>query len=91
MKICKNNTVAYRDYGEFGVVMNIRNSRLLKLNPVGVDVWEFLHARSCVGIDEIVDNIHDLYGVERERIASDVKELLGGLSAAGIVKISEGN
>lgn len=91
MKICINKTVAFRDYGEFGVVMNIRNSRLLKLNPVGVDVWQFLHARSCVAMDDIVENIHDLYGVEKERVEGDVKNLLGGLSAAGIVRISEGN
>ena len=91
MKICKNNTIAYRDYGQFGVVMNARNARFLKLNTVGVDVWEFLQSRSCVGFDEMVNAIFESYDVERGRLESDIKDLLVGLSAAGIVMISEEN
>lgn len=90
MKICKGKTVAYRDYGEFGVVLNARNSRFLKLNPVGVNVWEFVQNHGCVELEQVVDEILSIYDVDRQRARSDVEQLVRGLGGVGIVDLREG-
>jgi hypothetical protein len=57
-----------------GVLLDLEHDRLLKLNPVGVEIWKLL----SVGESEprIVQEIAERYGVDNERVERDVRALL---------------
>jgi hypothetical protein len=60
------------------VLFDLEHDRLLKLNPVGVEIWKLL----SVGESEplIVHQIAQRYGVDQERVACDVRVLLAKIA-----------
>jgi hypothetical protein len=57
-----------------GVLLDVEHDRLLKLNPVGLEVWKLLAADATEA--QIVARIAEQYGVDPGRVAPDVRALL---------------
>jgi hypothetical protein len=57
-----------------GVLFDLENDRLLKLNAVGVEIWKLLAAGETE--PQIVLTIAQKYGVVHARVAEDVRALL---------------
>jgi hypothetical protein len=64
------------------VVLDLEHDRLLKLNPVGVEIWELLRAGGTE--TQVVAKIAQKYGVDHRRVAGDVRALLRRISELGI-------
>ena len=64
------------------VLLDIEHDRLLKLNRMGVEIWDLLNR----GKSElaIVEKIAQQYNADRERVAQDVRALLKRISELGI-------
>lgn len=60
------------------VLLDLNHDRLLKLNPVGVAIWNLLRAGDSE--PEIVGKIARRYGVDQQRVAADVRALLGKIA-----------
>ncbi len=61
-----------------GVLFDIEHDRLLKLNPVGVEIWKLLTGGESE--PHIVLRIAEKYGVDQSRVAKDVRALLGKIA-----------
>ena len=64
------------------VLLDLEHDRLLKLNPVGVEIWKLLDAGRTEA--EIVRRIAHEYGVDSQRVGDDVQALLRRISELGI-------
>jgi Transglutaminase-like superfamily/Coenzyme PQQ synthesis protein D (PqqD) len=64
------------------VVLDLERDRLLKLNPVGVEIWKLLKAGDSE--PEIVRKIAKTFRVDEPRVGKDVRALLQQVSDLGI-------
>jgi hypothetical protein len=64
------------------VVLDLERDRLLKLNPVGVEIWKLLKAGDSES--QIVRTVAEEYRVDPGRVARDVRALLQKLSELGV-------
>jgi hypothetical protein len=60
------------------VVLDVEHDRLLKLNPVGAEIWKLFTAGECEPL--IVLQIAERYGIDQERVARDVRALLARIA-----------
>jgi hypothetical protein len=65
-----------------GVLLDLNNDQLLKLNPVGVEMWTALVSGRERA--EITAEVARRYGVTEERVASDLARLLKAAAALGL-------
>jgi hypothetical protein len=61
-----------------GVLFDLDHDRLLKLNPVGVEIWKLLSAGESE--PQIVLKIAERYCVDQSRVAKDVRALLAKIA-----------
>jgi len=61
-----------------GILLDLDHDRLLKLNPVGVEMWKLIAQGSTE--EEIVRNVADRYQVDRTRVSHDLRALLDRLA-----------
>src|SRR4029077_11067778 len=64
------------------ILLDMEHDRLLKLNPVGVEIWKLF----CSGDSEsqIVEKLAEKYKLDPQRVAQDVRALLRRISELGI-------
>jgi hypothetical protein len=60
------------------VLLDIEHDRLLKLNPVGVEIWKLFTAGESEPL--IVHKIAERYGIDQSRVACDVRALLARIA-----------
>jgi len=72
------SAVCFTPSADGGVLFDLENDRLLKLNAVGVDIWKLLAAGDTE--PQIVRKIAEQYGVDQSRVAKDVRALLGKIA-----------
>ena len=60
------------------VLLDIEHDRLLKLNPVGVEIWKLFTAGESEPL--IVLKIAERYGMDQERVARDVRAILARIA-----------
>jgi hypothetical protein len=65
-----------------GVMLDIEHDRLLKLNPIGAEIWEMLKAGDPEA--QVSLKIAERYGVDQKRVAEDVRHLIGRFAELGI-------
>jgi len=66
------------------VMMSIEKGSYYGLDPVGAKIWELLAEPMLVS--ELVDQLTELYDVEREVCERDTLEFLGSLVGEDLVK-----
>jgi hypothetical protein len=62
-----------------GVLLDVEHDRLLKLNPIGVEIWQRLAKGEAE--PEIVSWIGEKYGIDPGRVAADVHALLQNIAS----------
>lgn len=65
-----------------GVLYDPSNDRLLKLNPIGAEMWASLSVGKAEA--EVVEDIAHRYGVEQERVRADIRSLLRDAAQQGL-------
>ena len=75
--------VLFQEVGGETVLLDLASEQYFGLDEVGTRIWALL--REGKGLDAIVTIMLEEYEVERERLESDVRELLGGLLEAGLI------
>jgi hypothetical protein len=69
-----------------GVVLDIKGDRLLKLNRTGAQIWKLLEEGETES--QIVAKIAGRFGVDQNRVATDVRALLEKFAA---LRVSPGS
>ena len=69
------------------VLLNVVSGVYFGLNDVGAEIWRRLAAG--VTCSELVDELFEIYDVERGRLRSDIEALLDELLAADLVRIDD--
>jgi hypothetical protein len=72
------SAVSFTPSPDGGVLFDLENDRLLKLNAVGVEIWKLLSAGESE--PQIVLRIAEKYDVDQQRVAKDVRALLGKIA-----------
>ena len=67
------------------VLLDLEGECYFGLNEVGTRIWQLLQGASSVG--EALETLTGEYEVSREQLESDVGELLGKLTEAGLVRL----
>ena len=68
------------------VLYNKLNGMFFGLDQVGTEIWNMLAEERT--IDEIVETMHQEYGVDRDRLLQDIHALLDQLVASKLVSKS---
>jgi hypothetical protein len=64
------------------VLFDLEHDRLLKLNSVAAEMWRQLSAGSTES--EVIENIAEQYGVDKQRVAADLRALLVKIAALAV-------
>ena len=67
------------------VLLDLEGETYFGLNDVGTRIWQLLQAEQTV--DEMLSALSEEYDVGREQLETDVDELLGKLTEAGLVSL----
>ena len=67
------------------VLLDLEGETYFGLNDVGTRIWQLLQAEQTV--DETLSALSEEYDVGREQLETDVDELLGKLTEAGLVSL----
>ncbi len=68
-------------------ILNLKNSNYYGLDPVGARIWALIQSPSTIGA--IRDALVAEYDVDPQRFEHDLIELVGELSAEGLVELVE--
>jgi hypothetical protein len=63
-------------------MLDIEHDRLLKLNPIGAEIWEMLKAGESEA--QVAGKIAERYSVDPKRVVTDVRRLIGRFAELGI-------
>jgi len=77
--------VLFQEVNGETVLLDLDGESYFGLNAVGTRVWQLLQSEHTVG--DALDILSDEYDVGREKLESDVGELLTRLTEAGLVRI----
>ncbi len=66
-------------------ILNLQTGTYYGLDPVGATIWKFIEQPRTVG--SVRDWLLERYEVDAERCERDLFELLGELSAEGLVEV----
>jgi hypothetical protein len=81
--------VVYREFSAETVVLNLDTGRYHGLDRTGGDMLETLHGAGSIG--EAAQVLSERWGVERERLESDLLAFCGDLAARGLVEVDGGH
>jgi len=80
-----SNEVLSQEVNGETVLLDLEGESYFGLNEVGTRIWQLLQSEQTVA--EALDTLSDEYDVSREQLESDVSDLLGKLSDAGLVSL----
>jgi hypothetical protein len=81
-------TVHTREFDGERIVLDLDAGQYFGLNGVGAAIWALLEkGRSCA---EVVQILHEEYGVELEDLSRDVDRFVGELRAKGLIVETSG-
>ena len=79
--------VLFQEVSGETVLLDLESERSFGLDEVGTRIWALIGEGARVGT--VVDTLLQEYEVERERLESDVEELLSKLSEAGLIRLGD--
>ncbi|MCC9022359.1 PqqD family protein [Bacillus nakamurai] len=65
----------------------ILNDNAFILDDIGVNIWESIDSKKT--IEEIINNIANVYSVDVNKITKDIKNYLKDLEKNGLIEISK--
>lgn len=87
-KVVAPDSVLFRELGGEAVLLNLDNESYYGLDEVGTRMWNLL--TTSPSIQDAHAALLDEYDVEPERLAADVRELVGELVEQGLLTVAEG-
>jgi Coenzyme PQQ synthesis protein D (PqqD) len=75
--------VLARSVGDDTVLLDLQQDEYFSLDRVGTRVWSLISAGNSLG--KIVSRITDEYGVDGDRVETDVRALVDELVASGLL------
>ena len=69
-------------------LLDLRSGTYYSINKVGAYVWDLLAEPRP--LTDVCDTMAEAFEVDRQRCEADVVELITGLEAAGLVRVSDG-
>ena len=88
-RFCRNERIAWRLIEDEAVLLDRDEGELLRLNPVGTEIWQGLDGRRTVG--ELVELIREAFEVDRTRAEKDVLRFLSQLARREMVEEPRGD
>jgi len=79
--------VLFQEVSGETVLLDLESEQYFGLDAVGTRIWALIGEGVSVG--EMVDTLLQEYEVERATLQSDVEELVGKLSEAGLVRLGD--
>ena len=76
--------VLFQEVGGETVLLDLASEQYFGLDEVGTRIWQLLN--EGLGQGAMVDVLLDEYEVERARLETDVRELIGSLLEAGLIE-----
>ncbi len=86
MKIQLPKEVVWTKLGEEVAILNSQTGTYFGLDPVGSRIWCLVAEGK--GIDEVVSTLLAEYGVDEQRLRTDLQELIEQLVARSLVRVS---
>ena len=83
-----SSDVLFQEVAGETVLLDLASEQYFGLDEVGTRIWALLGEGKA--IDAIVSVLLEEYEVERARLESDVRELLGSLLEAGLIRAAGG-
>ena len=80
-----NPDVVFQTMEDELVLLNMKTERYFGLDEVGADFWQIANRTTC--LDQIVEELHTLYSVEKEQLATDINALVKKLVANNLIEI----
>ncbi|MFC1886901.1 PqqD family protein [Thermodesulfobacteriota bacterium] len=77
--IKKNKDMPWRMIEEEAIVVDVDKSEVIYLNEVGALIWKLIAENESVGFGDIIDNICDVFDVQKDEAQEDALEFLNGL------------
>ncbi|WGV60415.1 PqqD family protein [Brevibacillus brevis] len=77
------NVKATIDNDEY-ILLNMANGKFYGLDNVGSEIWKMIEDGN--EFNQIVDNLHEKYGEDKERINEDIKKYIDKLTKSGLVR-----
>ena len=84
---CAKEDVAYRNYGDIGIIYNLKCNTIITLENVALDIWEIIYSQGSVQLDEVTAQISSIYKCLSDDIVGDITEFAIELYDEGIVSI----
>jgi len=79
--------IAFQSMPPDTILLNLRTGYYFSTNPLGAEIWRRCDGEHTVGA--IVDELFELYDVDRGRLAADVDEFLGRLLEEGLIHVGK--
>ena len=79
--------IAFQSMPPDTIILNLRTGYYFSTNTLGAEIWKRCDGERNVGA--IVDELYELYEVDRERLAADVGEFLAKLREEGLIHVRE--
>jgi len=83
-----SNDVLFQEVRGETVLLDLASEQYFGLDEVGTRVWALLGEGK--GVDVIVSVLFDEYEADRDRLEADVRDLIGSLLDAGLIRAEEG-
>lgn len=92
MKIyCKHNQIVTRDYTDFTIVYNLYSKKIILLENVASEIWNFIYNNEDVNFKQIINHIGFNYDIHEGDINEDVINFIEELLRDCFIYINETN
>ena len=81
-----NEDVVFRELDGEAVILNLETATYFGLNAVGTTIWNLIHQHSS--LQKVFEIMGEEYEVAPEALERDLLQLVGQLSAKGLVSVS---
>lgn len=85
--ILKNERVPWRIIEDEAILVKVDSGEVIQLNEVASEIWRLIDGKRK--ISEIVDHIHSVFDVDREKAEKDALEFINSLSDKNLVTEKE--
>lgn len=83
-RISKNNNLPWRIIEGEAILVNVKESEVIHLNPVGAEIWNSINGKKSA--KEIIEHIYEQFEVDKETAEEDTLEFLEKLIKKGVIE-----
>ena len=88
-RFARSEGVSWRVIEQEAVLINPEEAEVMRLNPVGTEIWQRLDGKRTV--NELIEHLHQFFDVEKEQLQRDVLRFLTQLTRREMIEEMQGN